>query len=288
MGGYGLYQAYRRLVRTELTREGAEYLILYIWGDDHLRSLLRCRHALIYPWWNSQGGRLFHGNFWAHLEMDLDTGSLAELPNLLSTPESLYQMTDPDYMVSALQDDWMLQIAAYLDGFIRTIDRRNLNCLADILRCPAIPAGDPDLARQRLTMLCNTYAFKATKYILDRVTEFTARHGKKLLIVLFDPQVTRELITTGSRYDQPIVQDLEMRGLPIFDMNLVHVADYQCFRLSLDDYFKRYFIGHYNPSGNHFFAFSIKQKLVEWLDPKPPTYRQEMSVFPGYLPREEG
>ena len=40
-----------------------------------------------------------------------------------------------------------------------------------------------------------------------------------------------------------------------------------------DDYMKLYFIGHYNPRGNHFFAYSIKDKIVSWLDPKPVPYR---------------
>ena len=37
--------------------------------------------------------------------------------------------------------------------------------------------------------------------------------------------------------------------------------------------FKRYFIGHYNPLGNHMCAFAIKDKLVEMLEPKPIPYR---------------
>ena len=36
----------------------------------------------------------------------------------------------------------------------------------------------------------------------------------------------------------------------------------------------RYYIGHYNPRGNHFFAFAVKDEVVEWLEPKPPTYRE--------------
>jgi hypothetical protein len=71
MGGYGVYQAYRRMIREEQTDHGAKYLIFYIWGDDHLRSLWRCRHAAIYPWWNDDGGRAFHNNFWANIEMNL-------------------------------------------------------------------------------------------------------------------------------------------------------------------------------------------------------------------------
>src|SRR4051812_32517294 len=71
MGGYGAYQAYRRMVREEKTDHGAGYLIFYIWGDDHIRSLLRCRHAIIFRRWDHQGGRMFHNNFWPNVEMDL-------------------------------------------------------------------------------------------------------------------------------------------------------------------------------------------------------------------------
>ena len=52
------------------------------------------------------------------------------------------------------------------------------------------------------------------------------------------------------------------------------------------DYFRRYFIGHYNPAGNHFFAYSIKDRIVEWLDPKPITYKdpsKRMIDFKDYL-----
>jgi len=48
----------------------------------------------------------------------------------------------------------------------------------------------------------------------------------------------------------------------------------------------RYFIGHYKPSGNHFFAYAIKDPIVDWLDPKPITYQQDDSKlirFKGYL-----
>jgi hypothetical protein len=69
-------------------------------------------------------------------------------------------------------------------------------------------------------------------------------------------------------------------------MNPVHVADYKKFNLNLDDYYKRYFLGHYNPTGNHFFAYSIKNKIVEWLNPKPITYEKSDKKwvdFEGYL-----
>ena len=69
-------------------------------------------------------------------------------------------------------------------------------------------------------------------------------------------------------------------------MNVIHVNDYKSFDLPFGDYRKRYFIGHYSPAGNHFFAYSLKNSVVDWLDPKPITYQdrdQKMITFEGYL-----
>jgi hypothetical protein len=56
---------------------------------------------------------------------------------------------------------------------------------------------------------------------------------------------------------------------------------------SFEQYLNQYFIGHYSPRGNHFFAYSIKDAVVKGLDPKPITYRQpdpHSIDFKGYLP----
>ena len=44
------------------------------------------------------------------------------------------------------------------------------------------------------------------------------------------------------------------------------------FKIDAKSYLERYYIGHYNPLGNQFTAFAIKNKLVEMLDPKPTAY----------------
>src|SRR5208337_187967 len=123
MGGYGVYQAYRRLVREEKTDHAANYLIFYIWGDDHIRSLLRCRHAIIYPVWDDAGGRMFHNNFWANIEMNLDTGRFEEKTNMLPTTDSLHHMSDPQWMVDHLKDDLALQLLASKLGYITNLNR---------------------------------------------------------------------------------------------------------------------------------------------------------------------
>jgi hypothetical protein len=287
MGGYGAYQAYRRMAREERTDHGAKYLIFYIWGDDHIRSLLRCRHAIIYPKWDDQGGRMFHNNFWPNLEMDLDTGQWVEKENLLPTPESLYRMCDPDWMVEHLKDDLALQLFAFKLGYIRDLDRQPIDRLAARLDYP-MNWGDTASLRTQAGGLLDRYSLRATRLVLEKARRFADENGKKLLVVLFDPSRAMDQMRRGERrYDQEIVDYLAAQGFNVFDMNEVHLKDYRRSNMPYGDYLKQFFIGHYNPRGNHFFAYSIKGKVVDWLDPKPITYRQvdANSVdFRGYLP----
>jgi hypothetical protein len=137
--------------------------------------------------------------------------------------------------------------------------------------------------------LLDQYAFAATKLILAKTKEFADRHGKRLLVVLFDPsRVMKPLVEGKARNDQPIVEFLREHQFRYFDMNLVHVEDYKNFRIPFDQYMKRYFIGHYSPAGNHFFAYAIKDTIINWLDPKPITYQKQDDrwiEFDGYLPK---
>jgi hypothetical protein len=286
VGGYGVYQAYRRMVREERTNHGAQNLILYIWGDDHIRSLLRCRHAIIYKRWSHRGGAMFHANFWAHLEMNPETGRFVEKENPLDTPASLYRMTEPRFMVERLKDDLALQLYAVVRGYTRELDRERIDKLAAHLGYRMDWSRAPDLPRQAQELL-DRYSLEATRFVLAKARDFATRNGKKLMIVLFDPgRAMRELREKGTRYDQPVVDYLKKEKFDYFDMNEVQLSDFARYRIPFDDYMKLYFIGHYNPRGNHFFAYSIKDKIVAWLDPKPVPYRErdEESVdFKGYL-----
>jgi len=128
------------------------------------------------------------------------------------------------------------------------------------------------------------YSFEATKYILNKAKEFTSANNKKLMVIIFNPSVTRQLLNKAQiRYDQEIVDFLKENKFNYIDMNLLHVEDFKSFNLSVDDYFNRYFIGHYSPVGNHFFAYSIKDRIIKWLDPKPITY-QDPACRMNFLP----
>jgi hypothetical protein len=279
MGGFGVYQAYRRMLRAEATENSADYIVLYIWGDDHIRTLLRCRYALIRDWNAEQDtkegkGYMFHGNFWANIEMNLKTGELEEHESRIREAEKLYQMADPDWMYENLKDDLALQMYLYKQGKISDIDDSKLSRLSHLLGCEyKVDAKDK---HQEVGNLLNKYAYSATKYILGKTREYASNNGKKLMVILFDPYgVTRQLLNGESREEQEIVDYLESEKFNYFDMNLVHVEDYKSFNLTISEYYKRYFIGHYSPSGNHFFAYSIKDRIVEWLDPTPLPYKRD-------------
>ena len=287
VGGYGVYQAYRRMLRTEVTDNGAEYIILYIWGDDHYRSLLRCRHILIHRWWDHAGGRMFHGNFWANLEIDLNAGNFVKKKSLISTPEDLYQMTDSNFMLEATKDDLMLQLSLFDYVDFDTLDSKKLNILAEVLGVSTIDRSNRERLKASIGRLRDAYGFSATKYIVKEALDYCQNHQKKMMVITLCPRVVRQLIEGHKRYDQEIVDFFIGKNIQHFDMNLVHVEDYRSFRLSVDDYFSRYFIGHYNPTGNHLFAYSFKDHLVNWLNPKPITYhnsQEETIDFTEYLP----
>ncbi len=287
MGGYGVFQAYRRMIREEKTDNKADNIIFYIWGDDHHRSLMNCRYVTFYSNWNNRGGRRFHNNFWSHLEMNVETGNFEEKENLLSTPESMYKMMDADFMYENTKDNLMIQMTVYLRKGINGLNKDHLQKLAEILGLPSINFKNEDQLRKDITVLRDKYAFASTKHILKKVKEYTERHKKKLLVVVFDPYlVTKSLLKGEIRNDQEIVDYLVDNNYNYVDMNVIHAEDYKSFNLTIDEYFKRYFIGHYNPAGNHFFAFSIKDKVVNLLDPKPITYKGENEKtenFDGYL-----
>ncbi len=156
----------------------------------------------------------------------------------ISTPQSLYKMTDPDWMVYNLKDDLALQMALYARKKIKDIDTQKIKELSNHLNFD-LDLQNQEIARKSVSILLDKYSFAATKYILKKVKEFTENNNKKLMIIIFDPDhVTKELIEKRRRYDEEIVDYLKRNNFNYFDMNLVHVEDYKNFNLSLKDYFK--------------------------------------------------
>ena len=98
-----------------------------------------------FKWWDHDGGRMFHNNFWPNLEIDLETGQLLEKENLLPTPESLYRMTDPEFMYQSLESDLALQMFIFSRGLINEIDSGTVSQLSRHLGLP--PFGSEKRSR---------------------------------------------------------------------------------------------------------------------------------------------
>ena len=117
------------------------------------------------------------------------------------------------------------------------------------------------------------YALRVGIKIVEKAQAFAREKNKKLMIILsYDSDTVSRACHGLPRPDQSLVDFLKEKNIPFVDVLAKHCEDFQAFKLSTEDYVRRYYIGHYKPQGNHFFAFAIKDTVVNWLDPKPTAY----------------
>lgn len=114
----------------------------------------------------------------------------------------------------------------------------------------------------------------ASMNIVEWVEDYARTNNKKVLWVLSYPGLTvGKFLHTRERWDRAFVEFMNRKGVALVDLMEEHEADYANFKGTPEDYIKQYFYGHYNPQGNFFHAFALREKLVEMLDPKPPAYQ---------------
>lgn len=297
IGGFGVYQASLRLEKYEPTPLGAEYVIFNIWGDDHWRSINAWRQ-LTFPPNVVQGlsGKMFHSNPWRHARLDANTGKLIDRPNAFDTPEKLRTLCDFETVYEAFRNDMIVHaLIAIRTG--RIVRRESIDEMAAATGMKDIDLSTPDKAKASVQRLYEAYAIRTGMRIMERVQESLTKAGKKLFVLLSYPASNVWYACAGRPKDlkSPIfdfhprefVEFLQARKIPHIDTVNKHVEEFAQFRIDAKAYVDRYYIGHYNPKGQHFFAFAIKNEIVEWLSPKPPTYSGESEGiirFEGYLP----
>ena len=66
---------------------------------------------------------------------------------------------------------------------------------------------------------------------------------------------------------------LAKRDTLVVDLRNAFRSDFANSALDVDAYLAPFYNGHHTPRGNFFFAWGIKQDIVNWLDPKPLPYR---------------
>ncbi len=279
VGGYGVYQAFARMRAIEPTPTGADYVVLNIFDDDHIRNLDAARWFRLDRFRTTMGSglaQMLHANPWVHLRLDLDSGAFVERPNPLPTPDSAYQLADPAYVVETYRADPVVALDCLGRG-VTVDDLVPLEQLAEALGRPVdLRGGDTATAANELLV---AYGLAATIATLSMVRTFLADRDKHLLVMLsYSSGTVVDAIEGRPRFDQTIVDDLAVHGDPLVDALAAHVRDHGDFALSAEQYCRRYFAGHYTPAGNHFFAFAVKDALVDWLDPRPPAYRSSAAA----------
>jgi hypothetical protein len=282
VGGYGVYQAYRRMLREEATPSGAEYLILNIWGiDDHLRSVDAWRWLRFATWFRAYPGHLHmvHGNPWAHIRIDPDTGAAVERDNPYSSPEAMYRLADAEHVYEHFKDDVIVKLI-YAERYGTGMQFDELEGLARLFA--VAPEFDSREAVARTAEAIHIqYALRTSMHVVAKARAFAQQRAKKLLVFLsYDNTSVVRACEGGARQDQRFVDYLRDNRIPFVDVLAKHVEDYRTFRLTPREYANRYYIGHYKPQGNHFFAFAVKDSVVEWLEPKPVTYRKGSETIP--------
>ena len=304
VGGYGVYQAYRRMVREEETAQACPYVIFNVFPEDHVRSIYQWRwihipsfrrHLVERPPSAAEASP-FHCNPWAHVRLNLATGEFEERANPYPTPASLYELCDPDAVYEAFKDDFVVHAFAAQHG-ASDVDRDLLARAAESLGVSSANFDSPEAAAAAAQALTTESGLRASMFIFDRMRHFIEAAGKRLIVLLcYPPYCVINAIRGGPRagtvvadvvplnvlvrrapeqleYDQSFVDYLTANGFLFVDTLEKHLADFQSFRCSPEEYVQRYYIGHYSPQGNHFFAYAVKDEIVDWLDPKPPAYR---------------
>ncbi|MHC4717651.1 MAG: hypothetical protein ACYS5V_11825 [Planctomycetota bacterium] len=280
VGGYGVYQAFRRMVRVEQTESAARHVVLNIFSDDHYRSIYVWRWLHMPGWvrglrekgFAPDESYMFHANPWAHVKLDLATGTIVECPNPYPTRESLYQLCDPRHVHEAFRPNVAVQAFLATRG-AEDVDTGLLGRAAEVLGVPS-DLSSPDAAAETGRAMLWACALKASIAVVEKARGFARDHGRELMILLSYGWGHVEAACEGrERFDGAFLDYLQANGFAFVDTLARHEQDYRLFDCTPRQYVRRYYAGHYNPMGNLFFAFAVKDELVAWLDPAPPAYR---------------
>ena len=271
IGGWSVYQAYLRMLKEE-ERKPSEYIIFNIYEDDHKRNLDAWRNIRVRKHPQHIEATL------PYLKVDLGDQTITECKNPCPTPGSYYDLCDLDKTYALFKDDFVLKImAAHQNSKVKNATE-SYDDLMDLIKTHGIRTkiDDSETLAEEAEKIHLKAALFSTQKIVEKIENYAKNNNKKIIYVLSYPGRTiASYIEKKTRFDQSFLEYLQNKNLPYIDLMQIHAQDYRKYNLELKDYIENYFIGHYNPTGNFFCAFAIKDRLLELLDPKPFPYRNE-------------
>ncbi len=264
VGGYSVYQAYLRMLAVE-KHNSTDYIILNIWSDDHYRNLDAWRSIRF-----GQGSNC--GFTLPHLRVDVGNNRCEQIENLIQHPNDVYKLCDDNFLWQAFKDDPILKLVltAQLGG---TVSDKLINPVAVSFGIPDEKISNTESARQ-IRKIHTEAALFATENVVTWTERYCRENGKKLMLILsFDRGNIAKELSGEPRFDQKFVDWMKSKPYPVIDMRDVFHADYKHYNVDIDTYLARYYIGHHTPAGNFFFAWALKDQILDWLDPPPLPYR---------------
>ena len=276
IGGWSCYQAYLRMLKEE-QRTPAKYIIFNIYDDDHLRSLDAWRNIRV-----RKHVRFIEPTL-PHVRVNIKNESFEERPNPCPTLESLYELCDLDKVYEMFKDDFVLKIML---AHKNATTKNPFQAYKDITALATTHGIETSIeTNEHLSKAANDLQIRsalfATQKIVEKIEAFANANDKKVLYVLsFPPTSIARRVREGTRWDQPFVDFLKQKNLPFVDLMDSHLQDFEKYKINAKEYLAQYFVGHYNPRGNQFCAFALKDSLIKLLEPKPVPYRENSTVVP--------
>ncbi|MFC1636190.1 hypothetical protein ACFL5Z_15270 [Planctomycetota bacterium] len=264
VGGYGVYQAHRRMLKVEKATP-AEYIILNIWDDDHYRNLDSWRAIRF-------GHRTPCGYTLPYLRVNVREDRCEQMENLCREPEGVYRLCDEEFVRRMFSDHPVLSVALCTRGGAKATRKllKSISTAFGIYDEKILALETTEAIRKIHTEA----ALYATQNIVTWTEQFVEKTGKKLMLILsFGRGNIARALQGMPRFDQSLVDWLKDKPYPVIDMRDCFKAEYAQFKTDVNTYLKRYYIGHHNPAGNFFTAWVLKNRLVEWLDPRPAPYQ---------------
>lgn len=269
IGGWSVYQAYLRMLKEE-KRTPARFIIFNIYGDDHLRNLDSWRNI------RAKKHPQHIESTLPFLKVDLEKQRITENKNPCPTRESFYKLCDIEEAYKLFKDDFVLGIMLAHEQSKQANPSKNYQSLMQLSKTHGIETRveTNDTLSEVADKIHKKAGLFSTQKILEKVEEYARVNQKQVLYVLSYPSsYIGQFIGEGSRWDQPFIDFLKNNNLPFIDLAQAHCEDYKAFKLNVKEYLGKYYIGHYNPSGNFFCAHTLREKVVEMLDPNPLPYK---------------